>query len=167
MGIDIVNEPDPKKTSAITYGGALIKGKETLSLELDEAKSRIFSPHIHMRVAERPMQATGAIHQVFRCFTVTRVIRGNDKTQSRIGRCIKESTQRRTSAKNGKVGLGCQGSSAAENTPRVFVTRIVGPNSASRNCHTLFKMLNKYVSELESRSTNGHYGERTQIFMMP
>jgi hypothetical protein len=138
VGIDIY-EPDPKKTSAITYGGALIKGKETPSL-LDEANASAQSNAIvnAHEAMERFIKAVASKFMYAKRKIVPVHKNDKKKAKNRFGKKL-----------------------AAESTPQYF-EQIVG-QIASRNCHELFKMLNKYVSELESRSTKGHYGNYADI----
>lgn len=132
-------EPDPKKTTAISYGGALIKGEETLSL-LDESNASAQSNAI--------VDAHEALEAFFK--NVTAIFMYANRGKIPVNQTDRRMMQRR---------FGKQ--AAQENTPLYF--RQIVAVLASRNCSPLFEILFKYIDGLRDRVAKGHYGDHHDI----
>jgi len=134
-------EPDPSKTTAISYGGALIKGDETLSL-LDESN------------ASAQANAIVNSHEAMEAFVkrVTAKFMFANRGLIPINQIDRRKMQ-------GRFGKGA----AKENTPQYFeqIVQVL----ASRNCAPLFAILFKHITGLRTRVANGHFGDHHDIHM--
>ena len=140
VGCDIY-EQDPEKTTAVHFGGKLIKGPDTLKL-LEESNSQNQSNAL--------VDAHEAMEDFVKCIT------SNFLFAKRGQIPINQKERRAVSTRFGKKA-------AAENTLPYFkqVTAVI----ASRNCDQLFATLFKYAKNLRPRVTNGHYGDYYEIHL--
>jgi hypothetical protein len=138
VGVDTY-EPDPKLTSAISYGGAMIRGEETLSL-LDESN------------ASAQANALVDAHEAMERFvkSVTAKLMYSKRGNIPVNQNDRHAAENRFGKK-----------AAKENTPQYFeqIVAVV----ASRNCDPLFRLLKKHVNTLDERTKNGHYGNYAEI----
>lgn len=132
-------EPDATKTSAVSYGGALITGPETLAL-LDESN------------ASAQANALVDAHEAMEAFVkrVTSTFMYARRGQIPVNQTDRRMMQRRFGKK-----------AAQENTPAYF--RQIVATLASRNCDALFAIAFKHVAGLGDRVAKGHFGDHHEI----
>ena len=132
-------ELDPAKTTAISYGGAFIKGNETLDL-LDETN------------ASAQASAIVDSHEAMEAFVknIAAKFMYAKRGQIPINQKDRKTAQRRS-------GKGA----AKENTPQYF-EQIVSV-LAARNCSPLFDILFNHVKNLRDRVAKGHFGDHHEI----
>lgn len=132
-------EPDPTKTTAVSYGGTLIKGQETLAL-VDESN------------ASAQAGALVDAHEAMELFvkSITAKFMYVNRGQIPVNQRDRRMAQLRFGTKASK-----------ENTPQYF-QQIVAV-LASRNCDSLFAILFKHVNGLLTRVANGHFGNYHEI----
>jgi hypothetical protein len=132
-------EPDPKKTTAVAYGGQLIKGEETLLL-LDESN------------ASAQANALVDAHEAMEVFVKAITAQFMYAFRGQIP--VYQEDRRMMQRRFGKQA-------AAENTPQYFEQLV--HVLAWRNCAPLFDILFKRIDGLSERVTKGHFGSYHEI----
>lgn len=140
VGCDVY-EPDPTKTTAVHYGGKLIKGTDTLLL-LEESNSQ--------NQSNAMVDAHEAMETFVKCITATFLYAKRGQIP------INQKDRRAVASRYGKKA-------AKENT--LPYCRQLTNVLASRNCSPLFTLLFKYTSNLQARVARGHFGDHYEIHL--
>lgn len=140
VGCDVY-QPDPSKTTAVSYGGKLIKGPDTLLL-LEESNSQ--------NQSNAMVDAHEAMEMFVKCITATFLFGKRGQIP------INQKDRRAVATRFGNKA-------AEENTLPYFkqLTSVL----ASRNCNPLFTLLFKYTSNLRTRVAKGHFGDHCEIHL--